>query len=147
MAIAKKTAAPTNYGTGRRKTAVARAFMKKGTGVIVVNGKPLEQVLPRKSDQVISCQPLTLLDLLTSFDFFLTTSGGGTTGQAGAIRLAISRALVDFDEDGKGPDVENLTSYRRKLRAAGFLTRDAREVERKKVGLHGARKRPQYSKR
>lgn len=147
MAIAKKTATRTNYGTGRRKTAIARAFLKKGTGAITVNGKPLAQVLPRKSDQAVACQPLVLLDVVSHFDIYLTTTGGGTSGQAGAVRLAISRALVDFDEEGKGADVENLTSYRRRLRAAGCLTRDAREVERKKIGLHGARKRPQYSKR
>jgi small subunit ribosomal protein S9 len=147
MAIAKKTATKTSYGTGRRKTAIARAFLAKGTGVITVNGKALENVLPRKSDQIIACQPLVLLELLDKFDIAITTKGGGTSGQAGAVRLAIARALVDFDEEGKGVDLENLNSFRRQLRAAGYMTRDSRQVERKKVGLHKARRRPQFSKR
>lgn len=147
MAIAKKSAVRTNYGTGRRKTAVARAFIKKGTGAILVNGKPLAQVLPRKSDQIVACQALVALDVVSDFDIYVTTTGGGTSGQAGAVRLAIARALVAFDEEGQSADVENPNSFRRRLRQIGCLTRDARQVERKKVGLHGARKGTQYSKR
>ena len=125
-----------NYGTGRRKSSVARVFMKKGTGQFIVNGLPLEQYLCRETDCMIVKQPLVLTGNTENFDFKVTVKGGGTTGQAGAIRHGITRALMEFDE-----------SLRPQLRKAGFVTRDARKVERKKVGLKKVRKRPQFSKR
>ncbi len=125
-----------NYGTGRRKSAAARVFMKPGNGEIVVNGRPLDQFFGRETARMIVRQPLTVAEAEGKFDFHVTVSGGGTTGQAGAIRHGITRALMDYDE-----------GLRKTLRKAGFVTRDAREVERKKVGLRKARRRPQYSKR
>ena len=125
-----------NYGTGRRKSSTARVFLRKGTGNIVVNDKPLDQYFGRQTARMIVRQPLVLTELTEKFDILVTADGGGTTGQAGAIRLGISRALVEFDE-----------SLRPSLRRAGFMTRDAREVERKKVGLHKARRATQFSKR
>ena len=125
-----------NYGTGRRKSAAARVFMKPGSGDIVVNGRPLDQFFGRETARMIVRQPLTVAEAEGKFDFHVTVSGGGTTGQAGAIRHGITRALMDYDE-----------GLRKVLRKAGFVTRDAREVERKKVGLRKARRRPQYSKR
>jgi small subunit ribosomal protein S9 len=125
-----------NYGTGRRKSAAARVFMKPGSGEIVVNGRPLDQFFGRETARMIVRQPLTVAEADGKFDFHVTVSGGGTTGQAGAIRHGITRALMDYDE-----------GLRKTLRKAGFVTRDAREVERKKVGLRKARRRPQYSKR
>ena len=125
-----------NYGTGRRKSAAARVFMKPGNGDIVVNGRPLDQFFGRETARMIVRQPLTVAEAEGKFDFHVTVSGGGTTGQAGAIRHGITRALMDYDE-----------GLRKSLRKAGFVTRDAREVERKKVGLRKARRRPQYSKR
>jgi small subunit ribosomal protein S9 len=125
-----------NYGTGRRKSAAARVFMKPGNGDIVVNGRPLDQFFGRETARMIVRQPLTVAEAEGKFDFHVTVSGGGTTGQAGAIRHGITRALMDYDE-----------GLRKTLRKAGFVTRDAREVERKKVGLRKARRRPQYSKR
>ncbi|MGQ0801130.1 MAG: 30S ribosomal protein S9 [Pseudomarimonas sp.] len=125
-----------NYGTGRRKSSTARVFLRKGTGNIVVNDKPLDQYFGRQTARMIVRQPLILTQLTEKFDILVTADGGGTTGQAGAIRLGISRALVEFDE-----------SLRPSLRRAGFMTRDAREVERKKVGLHKARRATQFSKR
>ncbi len=125
-----------NYGTGRRKSAAARVFMKPGSGEIVVNGRPLDQFFGRETARMIVRQPLTVAEAEGKFDFHVTVSGGGTTGQAGAIRHGITRALMDYDE-----------GLRKTLRKAGFVTRDAREVERKKVGLRKARRRPQYSKR
>jgi small subunit ribosomal protein S9 len=125
-----------NYGTGRRKSAAARVFMKPGSGEIVVNGRPLDKFFGRETARMIVRQPLTVAEAEGKFDFHVTVSGGGTTGQAGAIRHGITRALMDYDE-----------SLRKTLRKAGFVTRDAREVERKKVGLRKARRRPQYSKR
>lgn len=124
------------YGTGRRKSAVARVFMAKGAGQIVVNGQALDQYFARETGRMIVRQPLVLSDNLASFDIKVNVTGGGETGQAGAIRHGITRALIDFDA--------NLKSA---LRSAGFVTRDAREVERKKVGLHKARRRKQFSKR
>jgi len=124
------------YGTGRRKSSTARVFMHSGGGNIVVNGKPLDQYFGRKTAHMIVRQPLERTDNLSNFDFKITVKGGGGSGQAGAIRLGISRALLAYDE-----------SLRPSLRGAGFLTRDAREVERKKVGLRKARKATQYSKR
>ncbi len=125
-----------NYGTGRRKTSAARVFLRKGKGDIVVNGKSLEQFFGRETSCMIVRQPLVLTDNSSKFDIMVTVAGGGITGQAGAIRLGIARALIEYDENLKSP-----------LRKAGFVTRDAREVERKKVGLHKARRATQFSKR
>ncbi|CAI8902225.1 30S ribosomal protein S9 [Methylocaldum szegediense] len=124
------------YGTGRRKSAVARVYAKSGTGRIVINNRQLEEYFGRKTDQMVVRQPLELVSLTDKLDVFVKVSGGGPTGQAGAIRHGLTRALLNFDE-----------TLRQPLRKAGFVTRDAREVERKKVGLHKARRRPQYSKR
>jgi small subunit ribosomal protein S9 len=124
------------YGTGRRKSSTARVFLKKGNGQILVNDRPLDEFFGRETARMIVRQPLEKLELLDNFDIKATVTGGGISGQAGAIRLGLSRALLEYDEE-----------LRSKLRAAGFLTRDAREVERKKVGLHKARKATQYSKR
>jgi small subunit ribosomal protein S9 len=124
------------YGTGRRKTSSARVFLRKGNGQITVNRKPLDEFFGRKTAQMIVRQPLELVELSDKFDVNVTVKGGGTTGQAGAIRLGLARALMEYDE-----------SLRSSLRKAGFVTRDARAVERKKVGLHKARKATQYSKR
>jgi len=125
-----------NYATGRRKSSAARVFLTMGSGKITVNGRPLDQFFGRETARMIARQPLETVSMLDRVDLRVTVTGGGTSGQAGAIRHGIARALVDYDEGLRGP-----------LRQAGFLTRDAREVERKKVGLHKARKRPQYSKR
>lgn len=124
------------YGTGRRKSAVARVFAKTGSGRILVNNKPVEEYFGRKTDQMVVRQPLELVSLGEKIDVVVTVTGGGPSGQAGAIRHGLTRALIDLDE-----------ALRQPLRRAGYVTRDAREVERKKVGLHGARRRPQYSKR
>lgn len=124
------------YGTGRRKTSTARVFMKNGDGSITVNKRPLDQYFGREVARMIVRQPLDLTELNDKFDINITVCGGGSFGQAGAIRHGITRALMEYDE-----------SLRGSLRSAGFVTRDAREVERKKVGLRKARKRPQYSKR
>lgn len=126
----------TSYGTGRRKTSTARVFIKPGTGLISVNRLPLDKYFGRETARMVVRQPLLIADAVDSFDIAVTVKGGGGSGQAGAIRHGISRALVKYDESLNAP-----------LREAGFLTRDAREVERKKVGLRKARKRPQYSKR
>ena len=124
------------YGTGRRKTSTARVFLTPGRGTITVNDRPLETFFGRKTAQMIVKQPLELMKLGEALDVKVTVRGGGTTGQAGAIRHGLTRALMQYDE-----------SFRPVLRKAGFVTRDSREVERKKVGLRKARKRPQYSKR
>ncbi len=129
-------AATQNYGTGRRKTSTARVFIKPGTGQIIVNDKPLDTYFGRPTARMIVRQPLELTDLAGKFDVKVTVAGGGSFGQAGAIRHGLTRALMEYDETLRGT-----------LRRAGFVTRDAREVERKKVGLRKARKRPQYSKR
>jgi len=126
----------TQYGTGRRKTATARVYMKTGTGKIIVNDRPLDEFFGRETGRMIVRQPLQLAQVEERFDFTVQVSGGGITGQAGAIRHGITRALMEFDE-----------SLRPALRKAGFVTRDAREVERKKVGRRKARRGPQYSKR
>ena len=126
----------TYYSTGRRKSASARVFLKKGRGNIVINNRTLEQYFGRETSRMIIQQPLEKLDILKNFDIKVSVRGGGISGQAGAIRHGITRALIRYDE-----------GLRKTLRQAGFVTRDAREVERKKVGLHKARKRPQYSKR
>lgn len=125
-----------NYGTGRRKTAVARVFLKSGSGKIVVNGKPVDEFFSRETGRMIVRQPLLLTENQNRFDILVNVSGGGESGQAGAVRHGITRALIDFDAE-----------LRPVLRKAGFVTRDAREVERKKVGLHKARRRKQFSKR
>lgn len=125
-----------NYGTGRRKTSAARVFLRKGEGNIVVNGKPLDEFFGRETSRMIVRQPLELTESVDKFDVKVTVTGGGITGQAGAIRLGIARALVEYDE-----------TLKTQLRKAGFMTRDAREVERKKVGLHKARRATQFSKR
>ena len=137
------------YGTGRRKSAVARVFMKRGSGAIVVNGKPVDEFFSRVTGRMIVRQPLIAADMLSNFDVHVTVVGGGINGQAGAIRHGIARALVQYDEGdsegGEGSATEN--SMRKVMRRAGYMTRDAREVERKKVGRHKARKGTQYSKR
>ena len=125
-----------NYGTGRRKTAAARVFVSSGTGRIMVNSQPLDEFFGRETARMVVRQPLQVADLADKLDLKVTVRGGGNTGQAGAIRHGIARALVEYDEALRGP-----------MRQAGFLTRDARAVERKKVGLRKARKRPQFSKR
>ena len=125
-----------NYGTGRRKSSTARVFLRKGNGSITVNERPLDEFFGRQTARMIVRQPLELTKSTDKFDIMVTVEGGGTTGQAGAIRLGIARALVEYDESLKG-----------ELRKAGFMTRDAREVERKKVGLHKARRATQFSKR
>ena len=124
------------YGTGRRKTSTARVFMQPGNGSITINNRPLDTFFGRKTAQMIVRQPLELMQLTDAFDVKVTVKGGGTTGQAGAIRHGLTRALMQYDE-----------SLRPALRKAGFVTRDAREVERKKVGLRKARRAMQYSKR
>lgn len=125
-----------NYGTGRRKSSVARVFIKTGSGKFVVNGKPLDQYFARETGRMVVRQPLELTNNLERFDIMVNVHGGGETGQAGAVRHGLTRALVDFDDTLKPV-----------LSKAGLVTRDAREVERKKVGLHKARKRKQFSKR
>ncbi len=124
------------YGTGRRKSAVARVFLAKGNGQITVNGKPLDQYFARETGRMVVRQPLALTEHLESFDIMVNVTGGGETGQAGAVRHGITRALIDFSAELKPA-----------LSAAGLVTRDAREVESKKVGLHKARRRKQFSKR
>jgi small subunit ribosomal protein S9 len=125
-----------NYGTGRRKSSVARVFMTKGTGQITDNGNPVEEYYGRQTSIMIVKQPLFLTNNVEAFDIKVNVQGGGESGQAGAVRHGVTRALIDYD-DALKPD----------LSRAGFVTRDAREVERKKVGLHGARRRKQFSKR
>jgi small subunit ribosomal protein S9 len=125
-----------HYGTGRRKTATARVYLKPGTGQITVNDRSLDEFFGRETGRMIVRQPLEAVKLHARFDIAVTVNGGGTTGQAGAIRHGITRALIEYDE-----------SLRKPLRDAGFVTRDAREVERKKVGRRKARRGTQYSKR
>ncbi len=125
-----------NYGTGRRKTSAARVYLTPGDGSITVNGRPLDEFFGRETARMIVRQPLEATELVDKVSINASVSGGGTTGQAGAIRHGIARALLEYNEE-----------HRPTLRQAGYLTRDARMVERKKVGLHKARKRPQYSKR
>lgn len=125
-----------NYGTGRRKTAVARVFLRKGTGKISINNRDIDNFFGRETARMVVRQPLELTENSDKFDIYITVVGGGVSGQAGAIRHGITRALMEYDE-----------TLRSALRKAGYVTRDAREVERKKVGLRKARKRPQYSKR
>ena len=129
-------AAKANYGTGRRKTSAARVYLKPGSGKITVNDRPLDEFFGRETGRMIVRQPLETVQLTNKFDFTVTVAGGGITGQAGAIRHGITRALIQYDE-----------TLRQPLRQAGFVTRDAREVERKKVGRRKARRGTQYSKR
>lgn len=124
------------YGTGRRKSSVARVFLQKGKGQITVNGRPADEYFARETGRMIIRQPLALTDNLEAFDIKVNVNGGGESGQAGAIRHGITRALIDYSADLKAA-----------LSAAGYVTRDAREVERKKVGLHKARRAKQFSKR
>lgn len=124
------------YGTGRRKSSVARVFLKSGSGNIVVNGKPVDEYFARETGRMIVLQPLVLTERVASFDIMVNVNGGGESGQAGAVRHGITRALIEFDAGLKGD-----------LKRAGLVTRDAREVERKKVGLRKARRRKQFSKR
>ena len=136
------------YGTGRRKCSVARVFLRLGNGKIIINNRELDEYFRRKTSNILIKQPLEAVDQLNKFDIYITVRGGGISGQAGAVRLGIARALIEYDEiDGPETAATKLDSYRKKLRARGLLTRDARKVERKKIGLHKARKRPQYSKR
>ena len=129
-------AATPNYGTGRRKTATARVYLRSGKGAITVNDRPLDEFFGRETGRMIVRQPLEAVQLVNKFDISVRVAGGGITGQAGAIRHGITRALIEYDE-----------TLRKTLRDAGFVTRDAREVERKKVGRRKARRGPQYSKR
>ncbi len=124
------------YGTGRRKTSVARVFIKKGKGQVIVNGKPLDQYFARETGRMVVRQPLELTGHIGDFDIKVNVAGGGESGQAGAVRHGITRALMDYD-----------ATLKPTLSGAGLVTRDAREVERKKVGLHKARRRKQFSKR
>lgn len=124
------------YGTGRRKSAVARVFMKRGNGAIVVNGKPIDVFFSRETGRMVVRQALELVEHLNTFDIMVNVDGGGESGQAGAVRHGITRALIQYD-----------AALKPALSKAGFVTRDAREVERKKVGLHKARRRKQFSKR
>jgi len=124
------------YGTGRRKSSKARVFLSSGDGSIMVNNRPLDEYFGRETARMIVRQPLQLVEMTEKFNLFVTVKGGGGNGQAGAIRHGITRALIDYDETLRPP-----------LRKAGFVTRDARAVERKKVGLRKARKKPQFSKR
>lgn len=140
----------TNYGTGRRKTATARVFLKKGKGNIVINDRTIDEYFGRETARMIVRQPLIAADMLNNFDVHVTVVGGGINGQAGAIRHGIARALVQYDEgDSEGGEgsAAGENSMRKVMRRAGYMTRDAREVERKKVGRHKARKGTQYSKR
>lgn len=125
-----------NYGTGRRKSAVARVYLQPGKGSIIVNGKPVDEFFSRETGRMVVRQPLVLIEKLNTFDIKVNVTGGGESGQAGAVRHGITRALIDHDETLKPV-----------LRKAGLVTRDAREVERKKVGLRKARRRKQFSKR
>jgi small subunit ribosomal protein S9 len=125
-----------NYGTGRRKSSVARVFMKRGTGKITINGRSIDDYFHRETGRMIARQPLELTSNATSFDVMVNVDGGGESGQAGAVRHGITRALIDYD-----------ATLKPTLSAAGLVTRDAREVERKKVGLRKARRRKQFSKR
>jgi small subunit ribosomal protein S9 len=125
-----------NYGTGRRKSAVARVYLKPGKGDIIVNDKPVDVFFSRETGRMVVRQPLVLIDKVTAFDIRVNVDGGGESGQAGAVRHGITRALIQYD-----------AALKPALKKAGFVTRDAREVERKKVGLHKARRRKQFSKR
>lgn len=163
MAKASAVKKQVSYGTGRRKSSAARVFLKRGTGNITINHRNLDDYFGRKTARMVIRQPLALLDSLEHFDIMATVKGGGTTGQAEAIRLGIARALIQYEEAGSATTAANrkaavveeeegvvtnvVSRVRQVLRKAGFLTRDSRQVERKKVGLLKARKKPQFSKR
>lgn len=161
MAKASAVKKQFSYGTGRRKSSAARVFLKRGTGNITVNHRNLDDYFGRKTARMVIRQPLALLDSLDRFDIMATVKGGGTTGQAEAIRLGIARALIQYEEEGfsttpanrkavveeDGVVVSVVNRVRQLLRKAGLLTRDSRQVERKKAGLLKARKKPQFSKR
>lgn len=141
-------AAKQHYGTGRRKDATARVFLRSGKGNIMVNDRPLDEYFGRETARMIVRQPLEAVNMMGKFDIYVTVRGGGASGQAGAIRHGLTRALMDYDEEGAGENAgKDETAFRRILRKRGFVTRDPRCVERKKVGLHKARKGTQYSKR
>ena len=154
MVAATKKSLKSFYGTGRRKESVARVFLRKGEGKFTVNGRELADYFPRETARMIIMRPLNEVEMRDRFDVMVTVKGGGVSGQAGAVRMGLARALVDYDEEGgtggaiklAGADGESLT-VRQKMRRGGHLTRDARQVERKKVGLRKARKRCQFSKR
>jgi small subunit ribosomal protein S9 len=135
-----------NYGTGRRKTSAARVFLRPGKGDIVVNKLPLDKYFGRETARMVVRQPLVALDVENKFDVVVTVIGGGKSGQAGAIRHGLTRALLEYDEEGDGGE-GGISGWRKTLRQAGFVTRDPRMVERKKVGRHKARKGTQFSKR
>lgn len=137
------------YGTGRRKTSTARVFLKPGKGNITINDRNIDEYFGRETARMIVRQPLEVTELQSKFDVSVTVDGGGINGQAGAIRHGIARALVEYEEDTSGGSDENSSGgvIKKALRRAGYMTRDAREVERKKVGLKKARKGTQYSKR
>lgn len=136
------------YGTGRRKSSTARVFLRPGKGEIKINNRSLEEYFGRETSCMVVMQPLETVDLVNKFDIYATVVGGGISGQAGAVRLGIARALVSYDEkDQPEGAVREPNSFRSQLRARGLLTRDSRRVERKKVGLHKARRATQYSKR
>ncbi|HVV67603.1 MAG TPA: 30S ribosomal protein S9 [Gammaproteobacteria bacterium] len=141
------TSTANHYGTGRRKVASARVFLRPGQGRITINKRSLEDYFGRETSRMVVRQPLVALDILNKFDLYVTVAGGGASGQAGAIRHGIARALIDYDEEDGQSTTGGAVSWRKILRQAGFVTRDPRVVERKKVGLHKARKAPQYSKR
>lgn len=138
-----------HYGTGRRKTSVARVFIKPGKGSITINDLPIDQYFGRKTARMVVKQPLNITETQAQFDIVATVTGGGISGQAGAIRLGIARALTRYENHliGNIEDAEVARPVKKALRTAGYLTRDAREVERKKFGLHKARRGTQYSKR
>lgn len=137
-----------HYGTGRRKSSSARVFLRPGKGSITINKRPVDEYFGRETACMLIRQPLETVDLMGKFDIYATVTGGGVSGQAGAVRLGIARALVAYDEDGGEEDAGlHPDSFRRKLRVRGLLTRDSRRVERKKVGLRKARRATQYSKR
>jgi small subunit ribosomal protein S9 len=136
-----------NYATGRRKSSSARVFLKRGTGNIIINGRPLDDYFGRKTSRMMVRQPMETIDMTNKFDITAVVRGGGSNGQAGAIRHGITHALIKYDEEGTTPSDSDASSFRRQLRKAGLVTRDSREVERKKIGLHKARRAHQFSKR
>lgn len=134
------------YGTGRRKSSTARVFLRPGDGKMTINGRSIDEYFGRETSRMVVMQPYDLVKMHNKFDAYITVKGGGPSGQAGAVRHGITRALMDYDEEG-GEVGGGAQGFRKILRQAGLVTRDAREVERKKVGLHGARRKPQFSKR
>jgi len=139
------------YGTGRRKSSTARVFLRPGSGKMIINGRSIEEYFGRETARMVIMQPYDLVQMHNKFDAYVTVKGGGASGQAGAVRHGITRALLNYDEEGSSSEGSSseggAQGFRKILRKAGLVTRDAREVERKKVGLHGARRKPQFSKR